>query len=158
MRIKIRGLISLFVFLIAITALSCDSNRIYEHNTEIENALWPKTKQVEFAFDIEDTEQLYNLTINIRNKNAYPYSNIYLLVEMTSPDEKYFTDTLEFSLADKTGRWKGSGIGNVWLNQFPLVKGVKMLVPGTYTVKIGHGMRDDSLVAISDVGIRLEKL
>jgi gliding motility-associated lipoprotein GldH len=158
MRIKIRGSFILGIFLTSMLALSCDSKRIYEENNEIENAVWPKTKPIEFTFDIEDTEQLYNLNINIRNKNAYPYSNLFLMVEMTSPDDKYFADTLEFSLADKTGRWTGSGIGNLWLNQFPLVEGVKMLVPGTYSVKISHGMRDDSLKAISDVGIRVEKL
>lgn len=158
MRIINRSLLALCVLLIAIFALSCDSSRIFEQNTAMENDLWPKTRQVGFSFDIEDTDQLYNLSINIRNKNDYPYNNIFLLVEMNSPDNKYFTDTLEFDLADKTGRWTGSGIGNVWLNQFPLVKGVKMLVPGTYSVKIGHGMRDDSLVAISDVGLRVERL
>jgi gliding motility-associated lipoprotein GldH len=158
MRTLNKRFLALGVLLIAIFAISCDRNRIYEQNTEMEQALWPKTRQVAFSFDIEDTELLYNLNINIRNKNDYPYSNIFLLVEMNSPDNKYFADTLEFDLADKSGRWTGSGIGNVWLNQFPLVKGVKMLVPGTYSVTISHGMRDDSLVAISDVGLRVERL
>ena len=158
MKIDLRRLLTALVVLFSLFIQSCDSTRIFEHNSEIENAIWPKTKQVEFAFDIENTEQLYNLLINIRNKNAYAYSNLFLLVEMTSPDEKYFSDTLEFNLADKAGRWTGSGIGNVWLNQFPLFEGVKMLVPGTYHIKIGHGMRDDSLAAISDVGIRVETL
>ena len=66
-------------------------------------------------------------------------------------------DTLELRLADQSGKWLGSGIGNIWQNQIPLVSRVKMTEKGTYKVAIKHGMRDSVLRAVADVGLRVEK-
>ena len=79
-----------------------------------------------------------------------------LFIEMTSPSNKYLTDTVELELADNKGKWKGSGIGNIWLNRMPILENVKLLETGSYSVKIIQGMRHDTLMAISDVGIRVE--
>ncbi|MEQ9063391.1 MAG: gliding motility lipoprotein GldH [Vicingaceae bacterium] len=137
---------------------SCDSSRIYEQNQEIDGAEWAEQESKEFVFSIDNTEFLYNVYINVRNKNEYAYNNLFLFIEMTAPDEKFFADTIEFTLADKSGRWTGTGIGNTWQNQFALLKGVKILIPGEYKVTIRHGMRQDTLNSISDVGLRVEKV
>ena len=65
-------------------------------------------------------------------------------------------ETREFILADNTGKWTGKGIGNVWQNQLSLLENVKLLEQGEYRIKLKQGMRDDTLEAISDVGIRVE--
>lgn len=149
--------IPLLLAVLSMAILSCDGKRVYEKNLELDKGEWPKDKALEFEFEIANTSELYNVLVNVRNGNDYPYSNLYLYIEMQSPDEKYYSDTLEFQMADNTGRWTGSGIGSNWINQFPLLQGVKILVPGQYKVIIKQGMREDTLRAISDVGIRIEK-
>ena len=37
------------------------------------------------------------------------------------------------------------------------VKSVRPLHPGNYTVKMVHGMQDEKLTGLNDVGIRIEK-
>ena len=149
--------ISLFLISFALLLISCDGSRIYEVNKEIKNTSWDKALVQEFEFEINDTEIYYNVLINIRNKNDYPYSNLYLFIEMSSPEEKFFTDTLEFQLADQKGKWIGSGIGNIWQNQVKLLSDVKMLEEGNYKINISQGMRDENLIGISDVGVRVER-
>ena len=150
-----------YISLILISSLflliSCDGTRIYEVNKEINNADWEKDLVQEFDFEINDTELYYNVIINIRNKNNYAYSNLYLFIEMSSPLEKFFTDTLEFQLADQKGKWTGSGVGNLWQNQVSLLSNVKMLEQGNYKINISQGMRDKNLIGISDVGVRVEQ-
>ena len=136
---------------------SCDPNRIYEENLEMENAAWNVNDAKKFTFQISDTISLYNLYLNVRNTNDYAYQNLYLFVEMTSPSNKFFKDTVEMTLADNQGKWKGSGVGNIWSNRFPLLQNVKLLESGEYTVIVVQGMRHENLEAISDVGIRIEK-
>ena len=147
-------ILSVFLFLFVI--VSCDSNRIVDQNISVNDEKWSKEEIQEFAFEITDTTQLYSVFINVRNTNRYKYSNLYLFVEMISPSEKFFMETREFILADNTGKWTGKGIGNVWQNQLSLLENVKLLEQGEYRIKLKQGMRDDTLEAISDVGIRVE--
>lgn len=141
---------------VSLLLISCDPFRIVDQNSEIKNASWQQNDGRKFSFEVEDTSLIYSVLINLRNNNDYPFSNIYLFVEMTSPSEKYFMDTLQFNLADQTGKWLGSGIGNIWQNHIPLVEGVKMNEIGTYRIVLNHGMRQESLPGITDVGIRVE--
>jgi len=146
------------VLIVAVSFYSCDPNRLSDQNFEIENESWSKDQAITFDLQIEDTTLHYNIYVNIRNSSEYAYSNIYLFIEMTSPTNKFFKDTVEFKLADPSGKWIGSGIGNIWQNQIPLLQKVKLLEPGTYQIKIYQGMREDVLNAITDVGIRVEKV
>ena len=146
-----------FLSLVIVFFSACDKNRVYEENLEIEDASWNVNEGKEFNFLISDTTSYYNIVLNVRNTNDYPYQNLYLFVEMTSPSNKFFKDTVEVILADNQGKWRGNGIGNVWTNQFPLLQNVKLLESGEYKILVIHGMRHENLKAISDVGIRVEK-
>lgn len=148
---------NLSFYLITLLFLACDPGRVYEENLEVENASWKIDDVKKFDFQIQDTTSLYNVYLNIRNTNDYPYQNLYLFIEMTSPSNKYFKDTVEVVLADSKGKWKGSGIGNIWTNQIPLLEKVRLLESGEYMIEVTQGMRHESLEAISDVGVRVEK-
>jgi len=120
--------------------------------------MWAINDVQSFSFEIDDTTLTYNLFVNVRNTSEYAYRNLYLFIEMSSPSNKYFVDTVEISLADSKGKWTGSGIGNIWQNQFPLLMQVKLLELGIYQVNVTQGMRNDTLEAISDIGLRVEKV
>ena len=152
-RILINSIVSFFIVFI----VACDPDRIYEENLEVENSSWNINDRKEFTFPITDTNSLYNVYVNIRNTNDYAYQNLYLFIEMTSPSNKFFKDTVEVTLADSKGKWNGSGIGNIWTNQFPLLQEVRLLESGNYKIMVVQGMRHENLDAISDVGVRVEK-
>lgn len=147
----------IFVAIVATFFLHCDSARIVDENVEILNSAWAIEDKKSFSFDISKLDTLYDVSVNLRHTSKYAYRNIYLFVEMTSPSEKYFVDTVEIMLSDPKGKWTGKGIGNIWQNQVKLLEGVKMLETGTYNVSVTQGMRHDTLFEITDVGIRVEK-
>jgi len=97
------------------------------------------------------------LYVNIRNKGTYAYSNIYLFMSIGSPDGQVKTDTVEFTLAEPDGRWKGSGIGGLHDNQILYKNSVFFPHKGVYQFQIKQGMRDNVLQGIRDVGLRIEK-
>lgn len=149
--------VKLLLFATSLVALSCDSRRVYDEYKAISDLGWGKDDVKNFEFEISDTNVFYNVIVNVRNSSEYSYKNLYLFIEMTSPSNKFFIDTVEVMLADNQGKWLGSGIGNIWQNKINLIEHVKLLELGKYGVKVSQGMRQDTLKALSDVGIRVEK-
>ena len=61
--------------------------------------LGKKIKKASFTFEQKDTTGVYNLFLNVRNNNDYPYNNLFLIVSLNQPDGKVLVDTLEYQMA-----------------------------------------------------------
>ena len=144
--------------ILAITFVSCDSKRIFEEYETIETDGWHKDSAAVFSINLDDTKLECNLLVNIRNNSRYPNSNIWLFIDVKSPDGTILTDTIEYTLADKTGKWTGSGIGDLFDNQFSYKQNVFFPVAGEYSISIKQGMRSTKLEGIQDIGFRIEKI
>jgi gliding motility-associated lipoprotein GldH len=147
---------SFLLILSALSLHSCDQNRYFEQNTELDHEKWAATDPKTFSLDISDTASLFNFYLNIRNTNDYPFANIYVFINTTFPDAEVARDTIELQLADIHGKWLGTGSGKYRYNHFILRKGMRFVQTGTYEFSIEQGMRKDTLSGISDIGIRLE--
>ena len=66
-------------------------------------------------------------------------------------------DTIEFILADQTGRWLGKGWGNLKENDILLKSNLTFPLSGDYSFLVQHAMRKDTLHGISNIGLRIEK-
>lgn len=149
------------IFLIQVLCIglfACDPNRIIDENVSTGEDGWFKDDVKTFSFEINDTTSRYNMYINVRNSNEYMYQNLYLFIEMISPSDKFFMDTVELTIADNKGKWTGSGIGNIWQSQKSLLEKVKLTESGVYKIKTVHGMRNDTLPGITEIGFRVEKI
>lgn len=136
---------------------SCDRTRIYEKYKSIENAGWQKDSLVVFKLPVYDTSQNHNLLIGIRNDVKYPYRNLWLFVEILPPSGETIKDTFEIALADPSGKWLGKGIGGIKTRQAIYRRNVYFPDTGSYSFSIQHGMRQDVLQGIHDIGLRVEK-
>lgn len=106
----------------------------------------------------------YNLFLNLRNTNDYPFNNIFLIVSMEFPHGKSVVDTLEYRMAYPDGSWMGQGIGNIKDNKLWYKENVRFFEDGIYIVKVAHAMRNNgevegvkNLHGIVDVGFTVEK-
>jgi len=148
------------VFILAVTLclfMSCDPKRIFEQYKPVESKGWHRDSVIVFSVDLEDPFSKYNMYLNIRNRGSYGNSNIWLCVSMRFPDGRLTTDTVELILADPAGRWKGSGIGDLYDNQILYRQDVESPIAGEYQFLIRQAMRPVRLKGIQDVGLRLEK-
>ena len=151
MRILLVGIVGMLLL------VACDTNRVYEDYQAIDPEGWHKDSLARFQVEMEPGSDAYNLYINIRNQGNYPNSNIWLFLEVEQPDGKLLTDTVEYILADKSGKWRGSGIGDLFDSQFIYRKNVQFEQAGAYEFRIRQGMRAQKLKGIHDVGLRIEK-
>ncbi|MCK5822468.1 MAG: gliding motility lipoprotein GldH [Bacteroidales bacterium] len=153
-----------YYFIIIILAVlsfsisSCDKNRIYEKNQDVQNHIWNKDSIFCFNVEITDTITPCNLYINSRITSQYPKNNLYLFITTHFPYKDKMHDTLACVLADKSGKWYGKGFGDVWSFQIPYKKNVIFPHPGIYTFEVEQAMRTVNLPNVLDVGLRVEKI
>lgn len=152
--LKISGLF----ILIALFLIGCDEQKVYEKNLSISNAQWERNEKAIFQFTISDTTSLYNLYLNFRHAGDYPYNNLYLFTKLRSPEGKVARDTAQMIFADKKGRWLGKGIGDIYDYQFKFKEAFMFPRNGEYSVEIEQAMREKTLVNVTDIGIRVEKI
>lgn len=153
----------LFLFFVSfILLVSCDSNRVYDVYKSVPNT-WHKDSVVSFNVKPPDSTNAYNLFVNLRNTNDYKFSNLFLIVEMVFPHGKTVTDTLEYRMADPTGKLLGTGLTDVKENKLWYKEQVIFSESGEYTLNIQHAMRENGKVngvqeleGITDVGFRIE--
>ena len=63
--------------------------------------------------------------------------------------------SLEFKLAEADGKWLGSGLGDIYSNQMKMMQSLKFPRKGVYSFTIEQNMRDNPLVGIEDVGVKI---
>jgi gliding motility-associated lipoprotein GldH len=137
--------------------IACDNQRVYEKNTELPDYVWDKSNILKFTVDIQDTIASHNVFVNVRNASSYQYNNLFLFVTTRAPKGGILKDTIELTLADDKGRWKGNGLGDIWDSQILYKRNVRFPFKGTYTFELEQAMRNARLPNIMDAGIRIEK-
>jgi gliding motility-associated lipoprotein GldH len=145
------------VILITGGCMQQDANTLVDTNIEVADLTWPYVNKVIVNFKVDDPEAPYNMYLNLRISPDYKYSNIFVLVHITSPDHKTVTNRYEVTLAKPSGEWLGSGSGNLFNYQVLLQKQHQFKLKGVYKVAIEQNMRDNPLLQVSDVGLKVEK-
>lgn len=139
----------------AVLLVACDTKRYYENNLPIKNEVWNVNDKPFFEVEVEDTLQLFNFYINLRNNSSYEYSNIYLFLNTYFPNGEQSRDTIECMLADARGYWLGKGT-EIIEHQILFKRGVRFPMSGVYRFEFEQAMRKDELEDILDVGLRIE--
>ena len=148
----------LLAIFISLTFAACKNNDVFFQYKAVNAKGWNKDSLYTFDIQITDTTSRYNVYVNVRNRGEYPYQNLWLFLNKTSPDKVEMKDSIECYLADQRGKWLGSGIGSVMEMPILYQENIRFNKSGMYRYKIVHGMRDTTLTGINDIGMRIEKI
>ena len=142
---------------VVFSALSaCTNKNVYTDFYSLKNAEWDKDSICRFEFEITDTLNPLNVFVEIRNNNNYQYSNLWLFIDIKTPSGAIRRDTMNCKLADDMGKWYGQGI-SIYEFEAPYEKSVIYTQSGIYTLSIRHGMRNNILEGITEIGFKLQK-
>ena len=145
----------------ALLLVACGEAPVYQADQQVPNGAWSREFKPSFAFDILDTVSKHDVYIDVRHTGDYPFSDLYLFVDLTGPGGRTARDTVECILADPTGRWLGRGTGFIFADHVQakvLFKlGNRFPAAGRYTMQLEQGMRMDPLPAVIDVGVSVER-
>lgn len=143
---------------------SCNSKADFDKYKNIPNSSWNKNHIINFNFTITDTISKKNLFINLRNNTSYAYSNLFLIAKMQFPDGKKIIDTLEYDMADASGKFLGTGFSDIKENKLFYKEKIIFPLKGEYSFEVYQAMRKlgdvegvTSLKGILNVGFRIEK-
>jgi gliding motility-associated lipoprotein GldH len=147
----------IWFLILAVAVISCDPRTVFDNYAVVEKSGWNKDSVKTFQVRINDSLQYHNIYVNLRNRSNYNYSNIWLFIGIKAPDGNFINDTVQFVLADPSGRWYGKGFGGIKDNRFLYRSSVYFPRKGDYLFTISQGMRKDVLTGITDIGFRVEK-
>lgn len=149
---------SLFCLLGACLTTACNEHTVYHSYSSLPTEGWAKSDTLSFKITLTDSvPSTLRLFAEVRNQSDYPYHDLYLFISQNLQDSMgWSTDTVAIHLADSMGRWMGNGWGSIYQSE-KLIRSIPLPPPGNYTFKIKHGMQDERLTGLSDVGIRIEK-
>jgi len=147
--------------LVALLATGCANDMVFESDVEVPNGAWASSFQPSFEFDITDTVSKHDVYIEVRHTGDYPYSDLYLFVDLTGPGGRTHRDTVECILADPSGRWMGRGTGFIFADRIQAKVlyrlGNRFPASGRYTMKLEQAMRVDPLPSVIDVGVSIQR-
>jgi len=86
---------------------------------------WPAKQFIPFEAEMKDTNQLYDVYINVRNAESYPYRNLFMFLHTKYPNGDMSIDTIECVLANEQGHWLGKGAGDLYDNSILFKKNAR---------------------------------
>lgn len=142
---------NLLIIVISLALCSCGAKTMYADFQPVPMTGWQEDSVLTYAIDVDDTVNAYDVVLCVRHTESYPYQNMWLFCSFGKDSIAH--DTIEFFLADDRGRWLGNG-RNKWV-EMPVLYEQNYHFPdtGQYVFTIQHGMRDESLRGVSDVGV-----
>ena len=155
---------NLVLILVAISIVSCDEKRVFDEYKSVGSA-WNKDSIVSFKLPKLDANKKYNLFVNVRDNNDFPYNNLFLIVSLEQPNKKVKVDTLEYQMAEPDGTLLGDGFTDVKENKLFYKQNESFSQKGDYKIKIQQAVRqtgkivgDKELKGITEVGFRIESI
>ena len=150
--------------LLVLLMASCNKELVYSEFQSVPNGKWQATDTLEFQVSDLDSLQRHNMFINVRNNDAFPFSNLFLITELEHPTGETVRDTLEYEMAKPDGEWLGTGQGSIKESKLWYRENVVFRDTGVYKVRVMHAMRKNGSVegleileGITDVGLQIEK-
>jgi gliding motility-associated lipoprotein GldH len=153
---------SILFILIFFSLISCDKKRVFDEYQSVGKS-WHKDSIVSFVLPQLDPKKTYNLYVNVRDNDDYPFNNLFLIVSLEQPNKQIKVDTLEYQMTNPDGTLLGEGFTDIKENKLFYKDKVSFTQKGLYKVHIKHALRQTgkiegitSLNGISDVGFRIE--
>ena len=130
---------------------------VFEKDTTIPKYEWQTDFIAKGSFVISDTLASYNIYLVLRHTDAYKYNNIWLNMGLQAPGDSLYYQKLNLQLGNDATGWEGTGMNDIWevrklLNGEPR----RFRKAGVYNFSIAQIMRDNPLLHIMSVGLRVE--
>lgn len=160
MILKMKHRITCALFSLLVFACKPPKMDTFEKNRDIPGQEWQINYQPSFELELapEDTAFYYNIYVNVRHTDAYPYNNLWLLIRTVVPgDSTANVRRVELPLADTYGKWLGNGLDDIFEHRIPIQQNALFPKPGTYRFSFEQNMRQNPLPSMMSMGLRIEK-
>lgn len=156
MQARSKSITALLLLLLCVLA-GCNINKVYDNFEHTPLTGWEKNDSVAFSIPALEKAGTYQLDLQMRTDNSFPFQSVVLIVEQTvSPGHFIYADTLNCRLANEKGAILGDGI-NVYQYSFK-VNDRHYNVGDSLYITVRHDMKREMLPGISDIGVKLNRI
>lgn len=150
----------LLIFSLGIIFQSCQIEPGFEENTSMGTNGWPEKQIVSFKIPEIPENGQYQLFVNIRQNEDYPFYNCYFIPQIKDSKGKILKRTLAEGIFydPKTGKPKGEGSGNLYNHSYLIFDKLSFKKGEKLTIEINQFMRRDTLQGIFSVGYTLKPI
>ncbi len=149
---------------IGLIIISCtNENKVFQEYRSLDNGIWSMSDTLHFELPKFEGFDNYNLFLNVRNDDGYPFSNLFVITYLDFPDGQVLIDTLEYEMARPTGEWLGVGMGSIKESKLWYKESFQFKDTGSYKLRILQAMRKngnvegiENLKGITDLGLEIE--
>lgn len=151
-----------FKYLLSIVGLfsflSCQKEIAYYSFQPIPITGWTNSDTLSFVLPEKFQKGFYDVYIGVRNKNNYPYKDLWLRISHNLDGTKQFKyEKIHFFVANPDGTWKGVGISGLYQSKISYLKNIEIGEEKEVRVfRIIPFMRDESLKGLSDIGLLIK--
>ena len=145
------------VFLCLSLFIACDTDVVYEKSIPVNIYGWKISDSLKFEINVEDSAQRYDLSVAVRHRDIYDYTNLYVKITTILPTGEVKSEVVSLPLCDESGKWLGKCAGDICFSRILLLKRTYFPIKGQYSFYVKHEMRQDKLKNVLDLGLRLEK-
>ena len=146
------------LFLVSLLIISCQKKSSYQNAEMIPGSNWTLDHTITFSDSLtaNDPENLH-FEIELRHTNLYPYQNIWLYIQTKCSNGTTRMDSIDWKLSEPNGRWSGTGWRSLYNISYrlPDLKFQKTGKTRSFSIEIQHGLRDEVLKGVENVGVRL---
>ncbi len=142
---------------VAILFSACEQSRVFDKNISLEKEGWFYGEQENFEVSVLDTNISYNLYINVRHTDEYPYNNLWLNMTTVFPDSTVQKNKVSVILSESNGEWTGDCVDGICFNSVLVQSNFLLPQKGKYTITLEQDMRMNPLPFILSIGVKLEK-
>ncbi len=144
--------------IIFLTLAGCIEDALLNQAQEISHGAWAFDQPVKMSLDVSDSLDNYGYFIQLRHGGDYKYRNLIVYFKTFYPNNTYIVDTIDCPLAEPSGRWLGSGLGDIYDNQILFKINQQFPQGGVYNFEIQHAMRSDTVHEIYDMGLLVKRM
>ncbi len=148
------------IFLLTIALLilvfSCNNHRVFHEVKKFDDLKWHKNDKAVFNFTLEDTTASYQLILNIRYIQGYPYKFLHLNIDITNPAGKTMVHEAKIQIISDEKKYIGDGAGSYWDLDYPVPE-YNFHQKGIYKISIEHTMNNEIAYPINEIGISIVK-
>ncbi|MDO4789607.1 MAG: gliding motility lipoprotein GldH [Porphyromonas sp.] len=156
MKRKLFTFFLLFTLLVSLGLTACHKQYFYAYYQKMDKEGWRTKKELFYSFNVEDTTALYDIYIDIRYTEKYPYTNIVLGIVSETNNRTYLTETKELRFhVPESGISKGGY--HFFVKSEPLYLNRSFSASGIQTISFQHLMTDSLLLGIEEIGVRVMK-
>lgn len=134
---------------------SCSDNALYDQVYDFKGNTWSKADTAVFTVEVTDTLTNYDFILSLRTTKEYLFSNLWIYIMVTAPDESTSKVAQKIPLANPDGSWVGKISGSLVESRLRF-DSKSFPIKGEYIFKITNATQDEAIDEIVDIGLRIE--